>query len=300
MIYWFGKDLISKWNQRAEVKLISSIHGDIHIEVYKNHDITKPTIVFSHGIAGYARLLLPFSMPLYEKEYNIVAPDLEGFGYNQRKKGDFTFDIHLHNLNDTVKYARDTFKGPIYLGGGSMGGPLAYATDARYDCADGLICWCLWDFADPEFITDSSATKGLTFYILPFLKMFSKFFGRVTVKATRFVPYRDLSDDPTFISMIMQDPQSGNTISLRGALGLVTQSKPDLEHESYEKPVLICQPEDDKMTRSYHTRKVYDRLGSRDKKYVSFEGGHFPVDKKTYSRWGECVDNFIKAVKEGK
>ncbi len=167
MINWFGEELIDKWERYAEIKRIDSANGKINIEIYKNEDLSKPTIIFSHGIAGYARLLLPFIIPLYEKGYNIVAPDLEGFGYNKRLKGDFTWDIHLQNLKDAAEYAKTIFKGKIYLGGASMGGPLAYAADVRYNCADGLICWCLWDFADREFINNASTTKKFTYFLFP-------------------------------------------------------------------------------------------------------------------------------------
>jgi len=198
MVHWFGKELIKKWETHAQLRQIDSVNGKINIEVYKNLDPSKPTIVFSHGIAGYARLLLPFVFALYEKGYNVIAPDLEGFGYNRRRKGDFTFDIHLANLRETVLWAKKTFKGKVFLGGASMGGPVAYATDARYDCADGLICWCLWDFADREFIKNTSTTRGLTFYLTPLMKLLSKFFGTATFKTTRIVSYRALTSDPNF------------------------------------------------------------------------------------------------------
>lgn len=145
MVHWFGEDLIAKWEKYAEIKQIDSINGNINIEVLKNTDPTKPTIVFSHGIAGYARLILPFIIPLYEKGYNVVAPDL-----------------------------------------------------------------------DPE---------------------------------------------------------------------------------CYEKPVLICQPEGDEMTPSYHTKKFHERIKSNNKEYVGFMGAHFPTDKESYVKWGLVVDDFIKGVK---
>lgn len=296
MHHWFGKELIEKWEKHAELRQIDSVNGKINIEVFRNTNPEKPTIVFSHGIAGYARLLLPFIFPLFDKAYNIIAPDLEGFGYNQRKKGDFTFDTHLENLRDTVNYARKTFKGKIYLGGGSMGGPLAYATDARYNCADGLICWCLWDFADREFIKKTSTTKGLTFFLTPLLKLSSKLFGNATFKTTKLVSYKTLTSDSDFNSLIMKDPQSGNTISVRGAMSLLLQAKPDLAHEHYEKPVLICQPDNDKMTPAYYTKKVYDKLKSKHKKYVSFEGAHFPIDRESHIKWGNEVDEFIGSL----
>ncbi len=293
MIRWFGEDLIDKWYRHAEVTTIDSVRGPISVEVYRVGNPSSPTVVFSHGIAGYARLLLPFIIPLLERGYNVVAPDLEGFGYNTRTKGDFCWDEHLENLRDTVAFARKLFAGKVFLGGGSMGGPLAYATDARYDCADGLICWCLWDFADREFIEDSGTMGKMTFSLMPLLRIVSFLFGKLSFKTTRFVPYRALTADPDFNSLIMKDPHSGNTIILRGALSLIIDSKPDVDHAVYEKPVLICNPELDEMTKSIYTKRVYEKLKSKNKRYVGFEAAHFPIDKESYIRWGESVDKFI-------
>ncbi|EHQ89846.1 alpha/beta hydrolase [Desulfosporosinus youngiae] len=119
MTRWFGADLIDKWYKHVEVTTIDSVKGPISVEIYRAAEPSKPTLVFSHGIAGYSRLLLPFIMPILEKCYNVVSPDLEGFGYNTRRKGDFCWDEHLENLRDTVAYARKLFKGKVFLGGGS-------------------------------------------------------------------------------------------------------------------------------------------------------------------------------------
>ena len=296
MINWFGEELIEKWEKYVEIKQIDSARGKINLEIYKNSDLSKPTIVFSHGIAGYARVLLPFLIPLFEKGYNVVAPDLEGFGYNDRIKGDFTWDTHLQNLKDTVDYARTIFNGKIYLGGGSMGGPLAYAADVRYNCSDGLICWCLWDFSDREFMNKETNTKRLTYPITPFLKLSSVLMGKLRLKTYYFVSYDTLTDSMEFNNLLKTDPQAGTLISLRGVCSLITQSKPDLKHEEYGKPVLVCQPEQDLMTPSYYTRKTFEKIKSLRKKYCRFEGAHFPTDKQTYEKWTECVDNFIKEI----
>ncbi|MFO8067397.1 MAG: alpha/beta hydrolase [Bacteroidales bacterium] len=298
MINWFGAELIDKWEKYVEVKQIDSVKGKINIEIYKNVDLTKPTIVFSHGIAGYARVLLPFLIPLYEKGYNIIAPDLEGYGYNNRLKGDFTWNAHLQNLKDTVDYAKSIFKGKVYLGGASMGGPLAYATDVRYNCADGLICWCLWDFADREFMNKETNTKRLTYPMMPFLKLSSALFGKLRLKTYYFVSYDTLTDSMEFNNLLKTDPQAGTLISLRGATSLVTQSKPDMKHENYEKPVLVCQPEQDKMTPNYYTKKTFKKIKSEKKDYQNFDGAHFPTDKQTYVKWTESVDSFIKRIEE--
>ncbi len=291
---WFGEDLITKWEKYVEIKQINSINGKINIEIYKNTDAEKPVIVFSHGIAGYARILLPFLIPLFEKGYNIIAPDLEGYGYNERLKGDFTWNIHLQNLNDTVAYARKIFKGKVFLGGASMGGPLAYSTDARYDCADGLICWCLWDIADKEFMKRETTTKALTYPLLPFLKLLSRLFGKLRLKTYYAISYDTLTDNKEFNELVKKDPQAGTLISLRGVLSLLIQSKPDKPHNEYDKPVLVCQPENDQMTPDVYTKNTFKKFKSAKKKYCSFNGAHFPLDKSIYIKWANCVNDFIK------
>lgn len=299
MIHWFGEDLIDEWQQHAEITTIESIKGAINIEVYRGGDVMSPTLVFSHGIAGYARLLLPFIMPLVKKGYNIIAPDLEGFGYNNRRKGDFCWDEHMANLHDTVAFARKEFQGPVYLGGGSMGGPLAFATDARFNCADGLVCWCLWDFADRTFIEETGTFGKMTFHLLPILKYLSLLFGSIAFKTTRFVSYHSLTEDPVFNAMLMKDPHAGKSITLRGALSLLIESKPDIEHAEYKKPILVCNPEKDEMTKPIYTKIVFEKLQTKHKEYAGFEVAHFPLDHETYIHWGDCVDRFLKCAQSG-
>ncbi len=294
MYGYFGEDLINKWEKYVEIKQIDSINGKINIEIYKNINLENPVIIFTHGIAGYARILLPFLIPLFEKGYNIIAPDLEGYGYNERLKGDFTWNVHLQNLKDTVDYAKTIFKGKVFLGGASMGGPLAYSTDAKYNCADGLICWCLWDFADKEFMKKETTTKSLTYLLLPFLKMATYLFGKCRIKTYHAISYKTLTNDQNFNALVKKDPQAGTLISLRGVLSLLTQSKPAKKHNQYDKPVLICHPEDDKMTPSIYTKRTFEKIKSEKKRYCSFTGDHFPLDKASYEKWSKCVDDFIK------
>lgn len=293
MINWFGDELIDKWYKNIEITQIYSKNGKINLEVYKTPDLYKPTLVFSHGIAGYARILLPFTIPLFEKGFNIIATDLEGYGYNERIKGDFTWDTHLENLKDTVGYARSIFKGKIYLGGASMGGPLAYATDVRYDCADGLICWCLWDLSDKEFVEKETNTKKLTYPLIPLMKILAKLLGKMRLKTYRLISYDTLTANQEFNDLLKTDPQAGTLISLRGACSLITQSKPDIKYEEYKKPVLVCQPKDDRMTPGYYTKKVFEKLKTKSKRYIEFTGEHFPLEKEIYVKWGNEVEKFI-------
>lgn len=295
MIRWFGKELIEKWHDLVTEDYIESNKRNIHLEIYDTGNVEATTIIFSHGIAGYARVLLPFIIPLREKGYNLVIPDLQGYGYNEGLKGDFEWKAHVKNLIDSVKYAKRRFKGKIVLGGASMGGPLAYAAACRYYEIDALVCWCLWDFSDKEFMLKETTTKGLTYFLIPFFKIASIFFGRARLKTYKLISYDTLSDSQEINELVKRDPQAGTHITLRGASSLILQSKPDKKHEDFELPVLVFQPGRDEMTPKYYTKKTFDKLGSKIKKYIELEGAsHFPTQKEYYLKWAEETDRFLK------
>lgn len=296
---WFGADLIEKWKSYAVVEPIMSNGREIQLEVYENSDRTAPTIVFAHGIAGYARILLPFVIPLFEKGYNLVVPDMQGYGYNTGIKGDFEWNSHKENLKDAVRYSKSRFKGPVFIGGASMGGPLAYAASCEAEGISGLLCWCLWDFSDREFMQKETTTKRATYLLLPVLKLLSRFLGGIRLKTYRFVSYDTLTDSDEFNKMVKEDPQAGTKITLRGAVSLLTQSKPAVRHNEYQIPVLVLQPENDRMTPKHYTQKTFDEIGSEIKRLVMIHGAaHFPTDRETYRIWAEQADLFIRSVCE--
>ncbi len=302
MVRWFGEELISKWEQNVEITQIRSNNRNICLEVYRHSDRNAPAIVFSHGIAGYARVLLPFIIPLFEKGYNFVIPDLQGYGYNPGMKGDFEWNAHVRNLVDTVEYARNNFTGAICLGGASMGGPLAYAASCMVpEKIDALICWCLWDFSEREFIRNETSTGRFTYMLLPLFKVLSKLMGRVRIKTYKLISYDTLTGSEEFNTLIKQDPQAGTHITLKGALSLLLQSRPKVPHRDYDIPTLVVQPGCDRMTPRHYMQKTFETLGSANKKYIELDGAeHFPLENRYYEIWTREVDTFLRQLPFGK
>ena len=293
---WFGSELIEKWANHVTVKQVKSANEEINIEIYDVKNTKAPTIIFAHGIAGYARILLPFTMPLFESGGNIIAPDLKGYGYNSGLKGDFEWNLHVQNLIDVVKYAKENYEGKIILGGASMGGPLAYAAACEEE-VDGLVAWCLWDFSDKEFMTKETNTKQFTYFLIPAFKIISKICGSLRVKTYKLVSYDTLTDSASFNETLKRDPQAGTHITLKAAASLVTQSKPAMPHEEFRKPVLVMQPGEDKMTPKNYTKKTFEKLGSTKKKYIEVDGSpHFPVVEKYYRHWNQAVIEFVNGL----
>ncbi len=291
---WWEKDLIKKWEKNVVIDKIQSNGRNINLEIYDTGNKNAPTIIFAHGIAGYARLLLPFTIPLFERGFNLVVPDMQGYGYNEGLRGDFEWNVHKQNLIDTAKYARSRFKGKVVIGGASMGGPLAYAAACEDENFNALVCWCLIDFADREFMINETSTKRFTYILIPIFKIMSKLFGKMRLKTYRLISYDTLTESDELNKLIKQDPQAGTHITLRGAASLVLQSKPKKPHESFKIPTFIMQPGADEMTPKYYTKKVFQKLGSKNKKYVEIKNqAHFPANMKPYYVWADEVSKFI-------
>ena len=213
-------------------------------------------LVFAHGIAGYARLLLPFLVPLRERGINIVAPDLQGYGYSEGPRGDFCWNDHVRNLGDAVAYARARFSGKVLLGGGSLGVPL------------GLRCGCPLRRrgrarllvsvgpTDREYIALETRLGRLTFVAMPLFRLLGEPFGGTFIKTYRIVSYDTLSASPELNALVKRDPQAGTRITLRGAASLAAQSTPDVAFEDWRLPTLVLQPGADRMTPARYARRV--------------------------------------------
>lgn len=294
---WFGAELIEKWYQNVVVEKIESNDKIINLEIYDSGNKDATTLIFAHGIAGYARVLLPFTMPLFECGYNLVVPDMQGYGYNDDLKGDFEWNAHKQNLKDAIDYARKRFNGKIVIGGASMGGPLAYSAACEKKDIDGVVCWCLWDFSDREFMLKQTNTKRFTYALIPIFKFLSKYLSKSRIKIYSLISYDTLTDSKEFNDLIKKDPQAGTHITLKGAASLILQSEPLIPHEKFKKPVLVLQPEKDEMTPKYYTEKVFKKLGSKNKKYIEIENSpHFPLAKDYYLRWENEVNTFLKTI----
>lgn len=294
---WFGSELIEIWEKNVSIRKIWSCGKEINLEIFESHREDAPVIIFSHGIAGYARVLLPFTIPLFNKGYTLIVPDLQGYGYNDYLKGDFEWNAHVQNLTDAAVFARDKYKGSVWLGGASMGGPLAYAAASECECVDGLLCWCLWDFSDKEFMLNETSAGKATYVLIPVLKILSKLFGKMQLKTYNMISYDTLTDSKEFNEFIKKDPQAGTHVTLKGAVSLVLDSKPVVPHSDYTKPVLVVQPGNDRMTPKKYIKRTFEMLGSRKKKYVEIKAAsHFPTKTEIYDQWANEVDQFIKEV----
>ena len=97
----------------------------IHLDRMTGTPSTATTVIMVHGGAGNGRLLLPFAIPLWERGFEVVAPDLPNYGRSIPGAEPITFDMWVRILSALVdqEHARGR---RVVLYGLSLGGMTSY------------------------------------------------------------------------------------------------------------------------------------------------------------------------------
>ena len=95
---------------------------------YLETGTSKNTLVLFHGLGGSAERWLPV-IPLFEKHFRVIVPDLIGFGYSDKPAVDYTSDFFLRFLESFFKTA--CISKPCIIGS-SLGGQLAASYASSY------------------------------------------------------------------------------------------------------------------------------------------------------------------------
>ncbi len=244
--------------------------------------------------------MLPFVIPLFELGYTVIAPDLQGYGYNKDTKGKFSFKNQVQNLKDVVEYAKKTYNGAIILSGASMGGPLAYAAGCNNENVNGIACWCLWEMNDPQYIKYNTRIGRMYPILKPFFKICSIFLGFLRISTNWIVPYNTLSDVDSYIpELILKDPQAGKKITIKGALSLISECTPEIPYEQLSKPIFVAHPENDRMVSLEYSQKLFKRIetvGLANKKFLIIKNcEHFPIKKQFYDQFISQFHNLLQS-----
>jgi pimeloyl-ACP methyl ester carboxylesterase len=138
-----GPGDLSRMIERVEHVLLPHEDKQLHLEVQKAGD-EEPTIVFSPGIGGYGRVYLPLLGKLCDAGFNTVAMDRPGHGLSEGRRGDCTIDQILDVVENTIRYARERFGGPVALVGSSLGGIISWYALTREPDVEAVVCHNLY------------------------------------------------------------------------------------------------------------------------------------------------------------
>src|SRR5262245_24329705 len=117
----------------------------VHLDCMRRPE-APATLVLVHGAGGNGRLLAPYAALASAAGYEVIAPDLPGYGLTQVPNRSA---VGYQDWRDVLAavlevQARRTAR-PIVVFGLSMGGMLAYDASACTRIPNGLVATCFFD-----------------------------------------------------------------------------------------------------------------------------------------------------------
>lgn len=270
----------------------------VHLDRYPQKD-SPVTVIVVHGGGGYGRLFAPIGLLLNKAGYEVVAPDLPGYGLSSKDVSLVSYEVWIRVLNELVISEHQRSGRPVVLCGGSLGGYLAYlcAASSPLGLIAGLIATTL---ADPRLdITKKQFAKNrLILKVgLPLMPFFVSIAKNLALPIKWFTKMDAMSNNPTLSKLVALDPLGGGAKVPVGFMHSIFQVKPEIEPENFNAcPVLLVHPMENRWTQVESSHVLFDKLKT-EKSIVMLEAcGHFPIEEPGFSQLENAALNFLQRV----
>lgn len=274
--------------------------ADIHLDRYAA-PAAPLTVVLLHGGGGYSRLVDPYGLLLQAHGYEVVMPDLPGFGLSRAPAALITYGGWVDCAVDLLGAERQRTGRPVAFFGLSMGGFLAYLAAAQSRQAASVIATTLGDFRLPIVRDQVARFPRLNRVMTPLFGPLAFLCGGLRLPMGWFGKMKAITNDPELGRLVAKDPLGGgNWVPLRFLRSVLAQ-RPAIEPEDFDLcPVLLAQPAADTWTTIEASRPFFDRIKG-PKELVMLENcGHYPIEEPGLTRLEEAVVAFLKSRLEEK
>lgn len=279
----------------------------IHLDRYRN-DAASVTVIVAHGAGGYGRLFAPIGHLLHHAGYEVVAPDLPGYGLSAVNNTVVSYQAWVELLGDLVLAEHRRRGRPIVLCGASMGGYLAYLATAALSTTlggavnpvAGIIATTL---ADPrlELTRKQFARNALVQKAgLPLLPLLTAVAASLRLPIKWFTKMNAMSNNPKLAKLVAADRLGGGArLPIRFMHSIFT-IKPAIEPEQFDVcPLLLAHPAQDRWTDIASSKLFFDRLKC-EKSLVLLENcGHFPIENPGVEMLEWVCKSFLEKVESG-
>jgi len=248
-----NEEAVERIADRVEHALIPYRDALVHLEV-QEAGACAPTVVFSPGLGAYARFYLPLLGLLCDRGLNVVAIDRPGHGLSEGRRGDCTMEESLDVVEETVRYARERFGGPVVLLGSSFGGIIGWYALTREPDVEAVVCH---NIAHPRVFHEPVMRLKV-----PALLRLARAAPHAKVPVRRIANFGKLSVSPEILDFARreQDRMWCWSITARSAASLFSYSPP-LDWSRVETPVLALVGANDEMVTPAFSEEVV-RAGS--------------------------------------
>jgi alpha-beta hydrolase superfamily lysophospholipase len=258
------------------------------------------TVVMLHGGGGYGRLLAPFGLLLRENGFEVVLPDLPGYGLSMAPAEMFSYERWVECAADLAAAETRRSGRPVALCGMSVGGYLAYLAAAQGRGAAGVIATTLADPRLPIVREQGARSPRLNRRVAPLLAPAAALLRGLRVPIRWFVNMEGIANEPELARLLCQDPLGGgNRVPLRFLHSLLA-ARPAVEPEDFDLcPVLLAQPAADRWTTLEASQPFFDRIKAPRELVLLENCGHLPIEEPGLSRLEEVAVGFLTNLVKG-
>lgn len=266
----------------------------IHLDSYKN-PVAPAKVILLHGVGGNGRLLSFIAVPLFNAGYEVIAPDLPGYGNSIVKKRKVVYDDWTNLVSFLIDQEKAKDQRPVFVFGLSAGGMLAYHTAANNPQVAGVIATNLLDQRDKRVRDVSIGSKLKSRVLVPMLKFTSLFAGGALLPMKKVANMKVIVNDEEVLKLLLSDEKSSGTkVPLRFLASLI-KAKPSIEPEYFKIPVLLIHPGEDRWTPTWTSEVFFDRLGGEKEMKILENAGHFPIEQPGIGQLPDYAIKFIQA-----
>ncbi|PCJ45551.1 MAG: alpha/beta hydrolase [Moraxellaceae bacterium] len=265
---------------------------NVHVDEYIPSQTSNVCVVLFHGVGGNGRLLSFLAVPLFKMGFEVICPDLPGYGFSEYEKYpsyndwiDIGCDITRSKISENKK---------VVLLGLSAGGMLAYNIACKVDQIKGLIVTNILDTRLEVVREYSAKNKFQAKYGLKLLGYMPDFIKKLKVPIAMVTNMNGLVNDENVLKVLLKDKRgAGNKVEICFLLSMMG-SEPIKEPEQFMKiPVLLCHPGNDKWTPASISELFFDRIKANKNKIILENCGHFPIESPGREKMEEEIVKFI-------
>lgn len=284
------KNRLSSKIQPAEV--YTQINDmQVHIDEYEQGADT--TVIIFHGVGGNGRIVSFFGVPLAETGYNVICPDLPGYGYTQyEKKITYTDWIEVGSalVQQELQKSRT-----VFLIGLSAGGMLAYNVACKNSLVSGLIVTNILDNREEQVRLCSAKNRFQAKYGLGIIKALPGFMRNFKIPIKMVTNMNGLVNDKKVLAALLKDKRGpGSKVDLNFLVSMMN-SRPVIEPEEFRTiPVLMVHPENDLWTPVQVSDLFFSKIAADKKRVLLKQAGHFPIEEPGLSMMEAEIMAFIK------
>lgn len=265
----------------------------IHIDHYFNPD-ARAKIIMLHGVGGNGRVLSFAAVPLFKLGYEIIAPDLPGYGFSIVDKKEVTYDDWIELASYLVDHEKAKDNRPLFIFGLSAGGMLAYHAAALNPKVEGVIATNLLDQRNTKVRDYSSGNLIISRVGIPLLGVLSRINKGLMLPMKAVANMKAIVNNRLMLSHLLKDKTaSGTKVPVRFITSLINAS-PVIEPENFKLPLLLVHPEFDEWTPVKVSQIFFDRLRCKKELKILEGAGHFPIEDPGIYQLPEYVNQFIE------